>query len=824
MNELSSAEVIEHFKSAMCAAGIKTESTLVGDGRLHRVHVIGDKIGSSNGWYILHPDGIPAGAFGCFKRDVNEPWCAKSCTSMTEAERQAHTASMDASRREQEAEQARVRAECKDKAKSLWNRASETVSTDHPYLVAKNVMPFGLRQHMDALVVPVCADGGSLVGLQFIKPDGGKRFLTGTPKSGSYHHITGSMERVLICEGYATGASLHEATGFAVAVAFDAGNLLKVAQALRERLPDTVLVLCADDDHQNPANPGMTKARAAALAVGGLLAAPTFPFGAVGTDFNDMHAANGIEAVRAAVEAACSPDQQHGADVRIHVAEAGDMAGGVASTADVQVTEQAMIERLAGLDDLAYYRVRDERATALGIKSGDLDKLVTKARKRLVAQAESTNEGGSSVLFDQIEPWPLAVDGAALLDLMTSTIQRFTVLSAEQARACALWAAFTWFIDGANVAPLLNITSPEPRCGKSTLGELVKEMVARPLYASNITPAALFRAVEKWKPTLLIDETDAFLNEKEELRDIINAGHYRSTAYVIRVVGEALEPKQFCTWGAKALIGIGKIAHTLTDRSVVIELRRKLETERVEKVRHAEANLFDNIRRKLMRWADDELARYKAIRPKPIEAIHDRAADNWEPLLMVAMVAGGEWPARCLHAAMTLSGAAQEAPSINAELLADIKTAFDRKCTSKMFTTDLLAALCEDTEAPWATWNRGREMTARQLSERLRGFGAKSGTIRIGTATAKGYELEKLRDAFTRYLPDTHPVSVTPSQPSNSETLNHFHIRHLASNVTDEKLLKHSIGGGCDDVTDRTPWDGQHAAENDVTTWDEGAV
>lgn len=820
MNEFSSAEVIERFKSAMCAAGFKTESSLVGDGNLHRVHVIGDKIGSSNGWYVLHLDGVPAGAFGCFRRDISEIWCAKSFTSMTEAERKAHKARMEASRRNQEAEQDRVRAECKVKAEGLWNSSSEPVSTDHPYLVSKNVMPFGLRQHMDALVVPVCADGGSLVGLQFIKPDGGKRFLTGTPKSGNYHLITGSMERVLVCEGYATGASLHEATGSAVAVAFDAGNLLKVAQALRERLPDTVLVLCADDDHQNPANPGMTKARAAALAVDGLLAVPTLPAGAVGTDFNDMHAASSIEAVRAAVEAACSPDQQHGADVHNHVAG----AGGVASMADVQVSEQAMIERLAELDDLAYYRVRDESAKALGIKSGDLDKLVTKERKRLVALAESANEGGSSVLFNQIEPWPLVVDGAALLDLMTSTIQRFTVLSIDQARACALWAAFTWFIDGANVAPLLNITSPEPRCGKSTLGELVKEMVARPLYASNITPAALFRAVEKWKPTLLIDETDAFLNEKEELRGIINAGHYRSTAYVIRVVGEALEPKQFCTWGAKALIGIGKIAHTLTDRSIVIELRRKLETERVEKVRHAEADLFDNIRRKLMRWANDELARYKAMHPKPIEAIHDRAADNWEPLLMIAMIAGGEWPARCLHAAMTLSGAAQEPPSINAELLADIKAAFDQKRASKMFTTDLLSALCEDTEAPWATWNRGREMTARQLSDRLKGFGAKSGTIRIGTATAKGYELEKLQDAFKRYLPDTCPVSVTPSQPSSSEPLSHFHIHHTASNVTDEKLLRHSIGGGCDGVTNRTPWNGQQAAENDATDWDEGAV
>lgn len=745
---------IRRFRVAMREAGIETEAFIQADGQRHRFSVTGDKAGSRNGWYVLHLDGVPAGAFGCWKRNISETWCAKSASTMTDIERQELTARIEASKREQEAEQARVQADCKAKAERLWGEASETVSADHAYLSAKGVRGYGLRQLRDALLVPVRADGGGLVGLQFIKPDGSKRFLTGTPKAGSFHRITGSMERVLICEGYATGASLHEATGCAVAIAFDASNLLAVAQAIRDKLPDAVLVLCADDDRGNPTNPGMNKATAAALAVGGLLAVPSFAADAGGTDFNDMHQQQGIETVRAAVEAAATSENFRKLEIESSTnLNICDVAGGVTTDAEVQETEQAMIARLAGLNDLAYYRVRKASAEALGITSGDLDKLVTKERRRLDAEADGATEGGSFVLFDEIEPWPDAVDGAALLDDMTHTIQRFTVLSVEQARACALWAAFTWFIDGANVAPLLNITSPEKRCGKSTLGELVKEMVARPLYASNITPAALFRAVEKWKPTLLIDEADTFLSEKEELRGIINAGHYRSTAYVIRVVGEALEPKQFCTWGAKALIGIGKIADTLTDRSVVIELRRKLETERVEKVRHAEADLFDTIRRKLARWADDELSHYKALRPKPIEAINDRAADNWEPLLAIAMVAGGEWSIRCLKAALALSGAAQEAPSINAELLSDIKAVFERKHASKLFTTELLMALFEDTEAPWATWNHGKPMSARQLSARLSSFGVTSGTVRIGIATAKGYSQDKFNDAFERYLP-----------------------------------------------------------------------
>lgn len=814
----SANEVIDSFTQAMREHGIETDAPIIGDGKLKRFRVTGDKTGEKAGWYILHLDGVPNGHFGRFGRLDTEKWCAKLSRPMTAEEKQTLEARIAASKREQEAEQARVWEECKQRAKGLWANADAASST-HDYLVNKGVKAYGLKQLKDALLVPVMESAGGLVGLQFVQVDGTKRFLAGTPKAGCYHRITGDMTKLLICEGYSTGASLHEATGYAIAIAFDAGNLMSVAKAIREKRPDAELVLCADDDRATSGNVGMTKAHAAALEVSGLLAVPTFSDDSTGTDFNDMHQQSGLEAVRAAIEAAEAPSNL----VKPHIDE-HTASNGIATSEDVQESESAIITRLASLSDLDYYRLYKDSADALGIAKADLDKLVKKERTRLAAEIDSGTEGGSFVLFEEIEPWADSVNGADLLDLMTQTIQRFTVLSTEQARACALWTAFTWFIDGANVAPLLNVTSPEPRCGKSTLGELVKEMSARPLYASNITPAALFRAVEKWKPTLLIDETDAFLNEKEELRGIINAGHYRSTAYVIRVVGEALEPKQFSTWGAKALIGIGKIAHTLTDRSIVIELRRKLETERVEKLRHAEPDLLENIQRKLTRWADDEMAHYKALRPAPIEAIHDRAADNWEPLMTVALIAGGEWPDRCHHAALTLSGAAQEAPSINAELLGDIQAAFERKHKDKLFTIDLLNALFEDTEAPWATWNRGHQMTARQLSTKLSSFGITSGSVRDGMATGKGYTLGKFKDAFTRYLTVTPILSVTTSQTSGGAGLSHIPIRHTSDNVTDKKTLKASNGAGCDVVTDRNPQIGLKVSGSDLSAWDEGAI
>jgi putative DNA primase/helicase len=138
----------------------------------------------------------------------------------------------------------------------------------------------------------------------------------------------------------------------------------------------------------------------------------------------------------------------------------------------------------------------------------------------------------------------------------------------------------TWFIDVIQVAPLAVITAPEKRCGKSLLLSLFGQLVARPITASNISPAALFRSIDAWNPTLLIDEADAFMKDNEELRGLLNSGHTRDSAYVIRIVGEKFTPTKFNTWGAKALAGIGHVADTLMDRAVILELRRKLPHEK----------------------------------------------------------------------------------------------------------------------------------------------------------------------------------------------------------------------------------------------------
>ncbi len=182
-----------------------------------------------------------------------------------------------------EAEEEARRRAARDKAASIWRDLSPAPD-NHPYLVRKRVHNHGLRVSGGALVVPIRNSAGVLHSLQFIDGDGQKRFLSGGRKKGCYFAIGAPTGRLCIAEGYATAASVHEVTGYAVAVAFDAGNLAPVALALRAKYPSLILTICADNDADAPHNTGLTKAREAALAVGALLAVPP-----ISGDFNDLY-------------------------------------------------------------------------------------------------------------------------------------------------------------------------------------------------------------------------------------------------------------------------------------------------------------------------------------------------------------------------------------------------------------------------------------------------------------------------------------------------------------------------------------------------------
>lgn len=268
------------FIAAMAAAGLApVKSIALPDGQLVRFRVQGDKAGSRNGWAVLHRHPIPAGAFGSWKTGEQHTWKATSNETMTPAQRAELQRKLQAAQQARADEEARVRAQAAARALKLWEGA-KPATNDHPYLQAKGVHAFGLRALRDQLMVPARDADGRLHTLQFIGPDGGKRFLTGGRIAGCYFAIGRPHDALLLAEGYATGATLYQATGKAVAVCFNAGNLLAVARALRAKFPRLRFVICADNDTETETkigvNPGLSAAHAAAKAVGAAVAFPTF--------------------------------------------------------------------------------------------------------------------------------------------------------------------------------------------------------------------------------------------------------------------------------------------------------------------------------------------------------------------------------------------------------------------------------------------------------------------------------------------------------------------------------------------------------------------
>jgi putative DNA primase/helicase len=452
---------------------------------------------------------------------------------------------------------------------------------------------------------------------------------------------------------------------------------------------------------------------------------------------------------------------------------------------------------------MEYDRVRGAEAKALKVRPATLDSMVK-------AKREANNQGNSP--FADIEPWHEAIAPSQLLDEVTSTIQRFIVLDRHQAQTAALWVAACWFVDVIDCAPIALINAPEKACGKTQLLTVLAKLAPRTAQASGISPSVLFRMIEAYQPTLFIDEVETVLKDNEDLRGLINAGHTRDSAFVWRSVakGDDFEPKCFTVWGMKAIAGINaiKLAETVTDRSIVFELRRKTANESVERLRRAEAGLFQTLASKLARFKDDFASEVQQARPVLPDALGDREQDNFEPLLQIATVAGEHWPNTALNAALRLSNTTQTPMSSANELLADIQEIFETKQVIKISTTELINALCDDAEKSWTTYNRGKPLSPRQLSNKLKDYGITSKTIRIGYDTAKGFECEQFKDAFTRYLADH------PNLPSQSNILLEANNHGLGSvtdenNVTVTGFAKVTLAPApilaCDAVTAKTP-------------------
>ena len=303
------SDPITQFIDFLRDHGIGPDDTaeIIADDKPHRYRLAGDKPKTRNASYALRvePDGFAFGWALSFKEGITHKFHTKASRKLTPEERAAHKAKADAAKKERDA---KIKADAEAaarKAVRLWSRATKGAT---PYLARKMVDAHGARTMGDLLVVPMWSSG-ALVGLQFIAPDGGKRFLRGSAKDGAYHGISAKgddLSRIVICEGFATGGTIRQATGWPVIVAFDAGNLKPVAVAMRAKYPDAQIIIAGDNDQWTtrqdgtPWNPGVEKAQQAAVAIGGArvivpMVDPQDPDQP--TDWNDLHVRDGLQCV-----------------------------------------------------------------------------------------------------------------------------------------------------------------------------------------------------------------------------------------------------------------------------------------------------------------------------------------------------------------------------------------------------------------------------------------------------------------------------------------------------------------------------------------------
>jgi hypothetical protein len=396
-----------------------------------------------------------------------------------------------------------------------------------------------------------------------------------------------------------------------------------------------------------------------------------------------------------------------------------------------------------------------------------------------------------------VEPWAEPVELAGLLDELEGLLARHVVLPRWAAGTLALWVVHTYGFQLRQVATYIGVESPEKRCGKTTLLTVLCELVNRPVVASNISSPAFFRVIEEKEPTLLIDEADTVLHRNQELRGILNSGYAKRTAYVIRMTpqgargrvvsggdgGWSLEDgsggsvlgdrdergtshsghgggangagsrlSRFSCWCPKAIATIKHLPETLADRCIVIRMQRKAGREKCERLRNLEGR---ELRRKCARFVLDHREAIAEGQPAIPEELNDRAADIWEPLLVLADLAGGDWPEKARQAAVGLTASAQEESPIGA-LLLDLLILFVEQRAAgqvKVFTRDLVAGLNCRPDRPWSVLRRGKMVTDMWLSQQLRPYGIRPRTVWIGESSARGYLEEDFTEAFRRYIP-----------------------------------------------------------------------
>jgi hypothetical protein len=366
-----------------------------------------------------------------------------------------------------------------------------------------------------------------------------------------------------------------------------------------------------------------------------------------------------------------------------------------------------------------------------------------------------------------------------LLNDLVSILRRFVILPQHAAETLALWVLHTYAYQLRDVSTYIGIESPGKGCGKTTLLRVLGKLVRKPVSTANVSPSALFRVIEELQPTLLIDEGDTFLRNNDELRGILNAGYTPDTAFVLRAssdpnsnaddvsspqAGTNLNSKIknlkcFSTWCPKAIAMIGRLPDTLGDRCIIIRMEKKSRDQKCERIRDLNVGDLPARCEQFVKAHADTIAK---TRPAIPAQLGDRAADIWEPLLVLADIAGTEWCALARNAATFTT---QKTNEVNptASLLADVKSVFEARQTDRLWSRTVATALNEMSDRPWRELTYGARITEAWLSRFLRTFGIKNRNISIDGTQARGYYLKDCVQAIARSQPE-------PNQQDSSFT------------------------------------------------------
>ncbi|MFR9789764.1 DUF3631 domain-containing protein [Streptomyces sp. MB22_4] len=367
-------------------------------------------------------------------------------------------------------------------------------------------------------------------------------------------------------------------------------------------------------------------------------------------------------------------------------------------------------------------------------------------------------------------------EGAELLDELRAAIGKYVVLPSDEAlTAVTLWVAATHIQTVLQHAPRLAVVGPTKGCGKSRVLDVLHETVHQPIMTVNMSTAVLFRIIGKNPRTILVDEADTIFSkagDNEDLRGLLNAGHQRNRP-AWRISGPEHKPTPYPTFAMAALASIGDLPDTITDRAVVLRMQKRKPSEKVTPFRSRYATPELNaLRDKLTAWLGP--LRGTAGRMAPTMPVEDRAADTWEPLVIIADLAGGHWPAsaRAACVAMTRFEAVQdEQTNLKTRLLRDIHRVFEAHGNPEALSSlDLVTALLQDPDAPWAE-HGANGLNAYHLGRMLRDFDIRPANYRFDKGRqAKGYARNRFLDSWARHCPDlteTAPAHAHDAPPAH---------------------------------------------------------